>query len=234
MQENNDFKAFKEAKSWFFKPDASVVFKETSNLRLSDEFKETFPVLTSIVQKARTTSLEIDEVEYLLFAWNNKDNLVCGWLNKVEKSENISNELIPEHELMLCNIGGIQESFNQPEVWLGNNQDFMFIGSACFKGIGGWDEYYSMLCEEGGFEQIDYSGFLTFVEEANGGMTMYDINTKKVVIFSHDHCFTNVDFMEKQPEYTFHTIHAVETFTDYVEEVAVQWKAQLTGRDLVK
>lgn len=231
MQENDDFRAFKEAKSWFFKPDASILFKEKRDLRLSEEFKETFPGLSSIAEKARTTILEIDGEEYLLLAWNNKDDQICGWLNKIEDPESFFCELIPEHELLLRNIGGIVESFNQPEVWLGNNQDFMFTGSACFKGIGRWEEYYSMLCEEGGFEQIDYSQFLTFVEEANGGMTMYDTYTKKVVIFSHDHCFTNVDFMEKQPEYTFHTIHAVETFIDYVEEVAAQWKVQLIGSD---
>lgn len=231
MQGNNDFKAFKETKSWFFKPDSSVLFKEKIDLRLSEEFKETFPELTSIVGKSRTTFLEIDGEEHLLFAWNNKDDQICGWLNKIENSESFFCEPIAEHELMLRNIGGIVESFNQPEVWLGNNQNFMFLGSECFRGIGGWEEYYSMLCEEGDYEQIDYTRFLTFVEEANGGMTMYDTFTKKVMIFSHDHRFTNVDFMEKQPEYTFHTIQAVETFIDYVEEVAAQWKVNLKESD---
>jgi hypothetical protein len=51
------------------------------------------------------------------------------------------------------------------------------------------------------------------------------------MIFSHDHRFTNVDFMEKQAEYTFHTIQAVETFIDYVEEVAAQWKVNLKESD---
>ena len=60
---------------------------------------------------------------------------------------------------------------------------------------------------------------------------MYDPFTKKVMIFSHDHRFTDVDFMDNQPKYTFHTIQVVETFIDYVEKVAAQWKVNLIDRD---
>ena len=81
-----------------------------------------------------------------------------------------------------------------------------------------------MTCEDEQKEEIDYSDLLAFVYEANGALTLYDPDTKKVLLFSHDHSFGNVEFMENQPEYTFHTFKNADSFTDYVEELAKQWK----------
>ena len=64
---------------------------------------------------------------------------------------------------------------------------------------------------------------LAIISEANGALTMYEPETRKVFLFSHDHCFDNVDFIENQPEYTFHRFKNVSTFTEYVEELADQW-----------
>lgn len=132
-------------------------------------------------------------------------------------------ELIEEHELLLRNIGGIQETFNQPENAFSNNQNFMFIGSECSRGIGSWDDYYLMRCEDEHKEAIDYSNLLAFVYEANGALTLYEPITKKILLFSHDHSFDNVEFLENQPEYTFHTFKNAINFVDYVEELARQW-----------
>ena len=99
----------------------------------------------------------------------------------------------------------------------------MFIGSECSRGIGDWDDYYSMACAEEGKNQIDYTHLLAFAEEANGALTLYDPLTKKVQLFSHDHSFENVDFVKNQPEYTFHTFKNEETFENYVEALAKEW-----------
>ncbi len=99
----------------------------------------------------------------------------------------------------------------------------MFFLFSCLRGIGDWDDYYSMMCEDNNCEKIDSSNYVTFVHEANGAMTMYEPDTKKVYLFSHDHCFDNIDFLENQPEYTFHRFKNVDTFTDYVEELSTQW-----------
>ncbi|MEM9338923.1 MAG: hypothetical protein AAGA66_09360, partial [Bacteroidota bacterium] len=91
------------------------------------------------------------------------DGQICGWLNQQETKEEFKYELIQEHELLIRNIGGIRESFNQPEDSFSNNQNFMFIGSECSRGIGDWDDYYSMTCEEEGKNQINFSNLLAFV-----------------------------------------------------------------------
>lgn len=98
-----------------------------------------------------------------------------------------------------------------------------FIGSKCTRGIGDWDDYYSEACEHQSKEQIDSSNFISFVYEGNGAPTMYDSHTTEVFLFSHDHSFDNVEFMENQPEYTFHTFKGIKTFVQYVEEIAIQW-----------
>ncbi|WP_347838564.1 hypothetical protein [uncultured Draconibacterium sp.] len=222
MDNNRDFEAFRNDVSWFLKPNSDIVFKD-SELMISEEFKKTFPKLSGLIQKARVSNVEIDSESYILFAWDNVDNQICGWLNKLELADSYKCEMIEEHELLLRNIGGIKESFNEPEDSFTNNQNFVFIGSECMRGIGDWDDYYSMMCEDDKCEKIDSSNYLAFVYEANGALTMYEPESKKVFLFSHDHCFDNVEFIENQPEYTFHKFKNVDTFTDYVEELADQW-----------
>jgi len=97
------------------------------------------------------------------------------------------------------------------------------LGAECSRGIGDWDYYYDTMCADENCDQIDFSHFLVFAQEANGALTMYDPYTKKVLLFSHDHSFDNVDFMKNQPRYTFHTFKEADTFIDYVERLAAQW-----------
>ena len=220
---NKDFEAFKSEVSWFLNPNSQIEFQEQKEMRLSEEFKDTFPKLAELIRKSRQTYLKIDNINYILFAWDTLDGQICGWLNQQETEEEYKCELIEEHELLIRNIGGIRESFNQPEDSFSNNQNFMFIGSECSRGIGDWDDYYSMTCKEEGKNEIDYSNLLAFVYEANGTLTLYNPSTKKVLLFSHDHSFENVEFMENQPEYTFHTFKSVVTFEDYVEALAREW-----------
>jgi hypothetical protein len=221
---NADFDAFKSDVSWFIKPKSKIEFLHLNNIRLSEEFRSTFPELSKLIDKSRQTHLTIDSEKYILFAWDTKEGKICGWLNKQENSDEFKCELIEEHKLLLRNIGGIRESFNQPEGSFSNNQNFMFVGSECSRGIGDWDDYYSMTCIDDQKEEIDYSNLLAFVYEANGALTLYDPDTRKVLLFSHDHSFDNVEFMKNQPKYTFHTFKKADNFTDYVEELARQWQ----------
>ncbi|QNR25141.1 hypothetical protein [Croceimicrobium hydrocarbonivorans] len=220
---NKDFKVFKSEVNWFLSPDSKIEFQKQKEIRLSEEFKGTFPNLTKLILKSRATFLSIDTINYILFAWDTLDGKVCGWLNQQEAEQEFKCELIQEHHLLLQNIGGIRESFNPPENSCSNNQNFMFIASECSRGIGDYVNYYPTMCEEEGKHQIDYSTLLAFANEANGALTMYDPKTKKVFLFSHDHCFENVEFMENQPEYTFHTFKKVVIFEDYVEDLAKEW-----------
>jgi hypothetical protein len=222
MVTNNDFKTFQKEVSWFLKPTSNIRTKE-SDIRLSIEFKETYPKLTLLIEKARVTSVDIDQVEYLLFAWDSKADLICGWLNKIDEPESCFAELMPEHELIIRFIGGMRETFNNPETSFADNQNFMFSGTECSRGIGDWDQYYHMACEEENYTPIDFNNFIVFAKEANGALTMYNPDNKTVLLFSHDHCFDNVNFMDNQPQYTFHSFKGVDTFIDYVEELATQW-----------
>ena len=220
---NSDFEAFKSDITWFLNSNSKVEFQDQHELRLNEDFRSTFPELTNLIQKSRQTFLTIDSIDHIIFAWDTKDQQVCGWLNQQETCAEFKCELIVEHELLLRNIGGIRESFNQPEDSFTNNQNFLFIGSKCSKGIGDWNDYYSTTCEEDEKDQIDYTNFISFVYEANGALTLYEPKTKEVFLFSHDHSFENVEFMENQPEYTFHRFKNARNFTQYVEEMASQW-----------
>ncbi len=220
---NQDFEAFKTEISWFLNSNSKVEFHEQNEIRLSEKFRSTFPMLTELISKSRQTILKIDNISYILYTWDTLDGQICGWLNQQENKEEYKCELIEEHQLLLRNIGGIRESFNEPEDSFSNNQKFMFIGSECSRGIGDWDDYYSMTCEEEGKDEIDYSNLLAFIYEANGSLTLYDPPTKRVFLFSHDHSFDNVEFVDNQPEYTFHTFKNVVTFENYVEALAEEW-----------
>lgn len=227
MIKHQDFETFKTEISWFVKANTEISFLENKEFELSKEFEITFPKLTSLIEKARITHLEINKELYILFAWNNKEEQICGWLNKIENTEKYENIFIDEHILLLKNIGGIKESFNQPKYSFSNNQNFMFIGSECKIGIGDYDDYYLMRCKEEGMTQMNYSHLVAFVYEANGSLTLYDPKTKNVLLFSHDHSFDYVEFLENQPQYTFHSFKKAKTFKEYIEELATQWNEQI-------
>jgi hypothetical protein len=48
---NQDFEAFKSYMPWFFEPSSTVVVS-AHELRISEEFKQTFPLLTRLVESA--------------------------------------------------------------------------------------------------------------------------------------------------------------------------------------
>ncbi|MCD0489939.1 hypothetical protein LPB86_16980 [Pedobacter sp. MC2016-14] len=225
---NIDFETFKNEISWFFDQSDEVEFLDSvKEIHLSDNFENTFPVLTALLKQARVLNLKINNQLFKLFSWTNKDGSSCGWLNKIEKEDISELQLIEEHKLLLKEIGGIQESYHQPEESLCNNQNFMFIESECSLGIGGFEEYYEEMCNEEGKEPIDFKHFICFVEEANGNATVYNPKSKDVFLFAQDHCFENVESVENQPEYTFYKINDVNNFVDYVETLASEWRNEI-------
>lgn len=223
---NKDFEAFKERLSWLIHPSQIDNVSETT-ISLSSQFTDTFPFLTDLIAKARVLSLDIDNQPHRLISWTHKDHHSFGWLNKIESDFISPLPLIEDHKLLLKEIGGIRESFNQPFPSLSNNQEFMFLASECSAGINDWEDHYEDLCKSENKVPLDYRDFISFVIEANGNSTLYDPQTKKVFLFAHDHAFDNVDFVENQPEYTFHTFHNIVYFTDYVEALAQEWKKEV-------
>ena len=225
---NEDFEEFKKDISWFISQSDKIDFLDTeTEIELTEKFRNTFPILSNLISKARILTLTINNQLYKLFSWTNKNGLSCGWLNKIEQNTSSQLPIIEEHRLLLNEIGGIQESYNEPEPSLSNNQNFMFIESECSLGINDWDDYYEELCAEKNVEPINYKNLVCFVVEANGDATTYDPKTKEILLFSHDHCFDNVEVLENQPEYTFHTINGVVNFVDYVETLATEWKNEI-------
>lgn len=233
--DNNDFDIFKQEISWFIKPTDNIELTK-GELNLSDNFFLTFPTLHKLVSKARVLDVALTRqnkrTTYKLLSWTDSENLKSGWLCKFDKEET-EIEILPEHQLLVDNIGGIQESYKQLDdeaEMLTDNQNFLFIKSECTKGIGGWDDYYEEMCNEEQKPLIDYKDFVCFVQEANGDVTLYDPKTKEVMLFAHDHCFENVEFLENQPEYTFHKINGITTFIDYTETLAQQWLDNIVER----
>ena len=225
---NEDFEEFKKDISWFISQSDKIDFLNTeTEIELTEKFCNTFPILSNLISKARILTLTISNQLYKLFSWTNKNGLSCGWLNKIEQNTNSQLPIIEEHRLLLNEIGGIQESYNQPEPSFSNNQNFMFIESECSLGINDWDDYYEELCEEENVEPINYKNLVCFVVEANGDATTYDPKTKEIFLFSHNHCFDNVEVLENQPEYTFHKINGVVNFVDYVETLAAEWQNEI-------
>lgn len=73
---NKDFEAFKAEVSWFLNSNSQVQFEEQKEMRLSEEFKDSFPKLTELILKSRQTYLTIDNINYILFAWDTIDGQI--------------------------------------------------------------------------------------------------------------------------------------------------------------
>lgn len=125
--------------------------------------------------------------------------------------------------MLLSEVGGIKESYNQPDGAFTNNHEFLFIQSLCHQGLGYVKKYYIEACDEKGVLPMPDENLICFAQEANGGQTLYDHVTKQVYLFSHDHAFDYLSVLPGQPEYTFHTINGVSDFKDYVELLSKHW-----------
>jgi len=212
---------------WFFTDTDDVTIYDVE-LSFSDRFAPLFPELHKLLLSAESQLLELnreDEIsKFYLFSWENTIGEKSGWLCKIE--EEIQLEIPEELEILIRNMGGIQESYSEivdDEQRFTDNQNFLFIASELRKGAGLWEEFYLDLCKDENKTPIDTSDLIRIAEEANGNETFFDLKTTQMLIFAPDHDFEYVTVLENQPEYTFYTINEVTTIVDYVETLAKQW-----------
>ena len=213
--------SFQTARPWLF---FRLQVAETSirNIYLSDIFQQQFPLLSRLLNSAEALNVHVNDQPHILYTWNRTDGATCGWLCKVEEAR-LDISFIPEHRMLLSEMGGIQESYGYDEKDLALCQFFLFTGSRCEYGIESHKMYYEEICFNKGYTPLPTDQFITFVIEGNGNRTLYDPATGKVLLYAFDHNFNYVTPVPHQPEYTFYTIHGVDTFTDYVELLARQW-----------
>jgi hypothetical protein len=217
-----EFEDFKSCNPWFLKPYDKVRLTEGS-ITPNTEFASIFPNLNKLITSTRVLNVAINKDHYKLYSWIAKDGKNCGWLCQFEDPNLTDIELLLQHQLLLTTMGGIKKCYNEPDGSFTNNQNFLFIKSKCKRGPSYWTEYYHDMCQEEGIQPIPVDDLVSFVYEANGAQTLYDLKTGQVYLFSHDHNFDYVNFMQGQPKYTFHYINGVKSFTQYVETLATQW-----------
>lgn len=227
---NKDFVIFKKECSWFVEHTDKTEIKEVE-ISYSEDFSKTFPALFELLIKARTADIVLIRTKkkketihnYRLYSWNTKNGHTAGWLCRIEVDRPV--EILSEHQLLIDNIGGIEESYAEaPETEkLTDNQNFLFIKSECEPVDEDWLDYYLDICEEEDLQPLGTENFLAFAVEANGNRTFYDLKTKQVLLFAPDHDFGYVTEAANQPEYTFYTINEVVDFVGYVEKLAKQW-----------
>ena len=129
-----DFDNFKNDQ-FFFDPEeqVSVVAGE---LALSQEFAKTFPTMHKLVSQARVLDVTIRDIKYKLLSWPHGNNS-CGWLCRFEAEDAYEDDVtfLPEHELLVKNIGGIVQVYNKADSYM-NNLCFFFLKSLCEPGLG--------------------------------------------------------------------------------------------------
>ncbi|RYG25713.1 MAG: hypothetical protein EOO01_42520, partial [Chitinophagaceae bacterium] len=126
---NEDFYSFKKDNPYFFSERDKVVFTGNgAGIRGSLQFQNTFPILSQLLAQSRVLYFSVNGHDYRLVSWTKKDNQSCGWLNKAGDGSFANLNLIDEHQILLRELGGIEESYNPPESSLSNNQTFMFTG----------------------------------------------------------------------------------------------------------
>lgn len=223
----NNFLKFCSQIPWFFNESDGISIHDIE-ITFSYDFTKVFPNLYQLLSRADTDLIELERdkeiSKFYLFTWKNTDGETSGWLCKIE--EEIQFDIPNDLELLIKNIGGIQESYSEildDEQRFTDNQNFLFIASEFRKDIGLWNEFYLDLCKEENKIPIDTANLLRIAEEANGNETFLDLNTSEVLLFAPDHDFEYVSILKNQPEYTFYKIKKVSTIVDYTEILAKQW-----------
>lgn len=223
MKIQHDFESFKDNnRSLFFK--VKEYKYEEGLLDLDSEFNATFKYLGNLLHQARVLDVRLDSNMYKLLSWTDKETLEpYGFLVKLEVID-INLPFIHNHKLLLKNLGGIFETFNQrDEFYMAINQNFIFLQSGCRKGLGDWRMIYEDICRKKDKNPVDTEDWIMFALEANGNRTFYDPVTEEVFLWAPDHNFNFITPLPGQPEYTLYTINGINTFTDYVETLAQQW-----------
>lgn len=200
---------------------------ESGKPEFSKEFQTTFPSLYTLLAKARVIEFAINQNQvFRQYIWQHKDGTSSGWLCQMEHCVPQGRNLIDEYILLATNMGGLIRNWrkNKAVETLIDANEFTFLMKDSYPGIGSWDENYKLRCQEDGVNPLDLTNFVSFALEANGNVTFYDIDTRKVYLYAHDgYSPLNITLVKGQPEYTIHTIDGIGSFTDYVEQLAKQW-----------
>lgn len=212
---------------WFFRNKKISGITKTM-LDLHQHFRDTFPVTSKLLDLSKVTECQIDDCLYRLYEWRTKNGNSCGWVCRIEVE--IPNlELINEHLLLLKYIGGIEESWDQyDETEIKSpftlNQNFMFIGAKCSRGMGLNKKAYLEECRRQNLEPLKMlDDLIVFAKEANGNLTFYDSNDGEVYLYAHDHNFNYVESIIGQPDYSFYRITGCSSFIEYVEKLSSDW-----------
>lgn len=197
----------------------------------SPEFIELFPEMNRLLQSSVVIDFTIDNNQkFRQYIWIKSDKSTVGWLCRLEHCIPQGRNIIDEHALLSCQVGGIidywvNKSYEIDTDTFIDNNNFTFSLVNSGTGIGGWEKLYLSACENEELVPLDTSDFVTFALEANGNTTFYNKNTKEVFYYAHDGYFPiDIFSINGQPEYTIHKFDGIETFTDYVETLAVQWQ----------
>ncbi len=147
-----DLQDFLSNITWFFREPKKLLVIGERHFQGSIEFENTFPLLTSLLKKARITKVQYENTTYELFGWTGYVGDSMGWLceEPVYLKDN-TKSLHPDHVLLLQNFGGITERWNEPEdTWL-CNLNYALPYDYAEEGFNGWEEPFLEYCEEEGF-----------------------------------------------------------------------------------
>ena len=224
----NDWNAFTESVPWFLDMQQAVTVEDSRpGLTVSAAFQECFPVLSSLLNRAKVTGVTIDSARYDLLGWNSHDGFRVGWLCPA-LGDPAPNNLVEEHRLLLSEFGGISERFNEPEdTWLLNHNEALTLREAQHDASFMAD--YRWAFEDPGIPvPIAFSDYYAIAREANGNTTLCHRKSGDVILFATDHAHKHVTPLKGCPDYTLYTIDDTPTFVDWVEEIARQWKSHIT------
>ncbi|WP_294820123.1 hypothetical protein [uncultured Flavobacterium sp.] len=131
--------------------------------RLSDDFKDVFPTLAKLLQKARITRIaSIGSGNFYLLGWSYGYGHFGGLMP--EPGQLPDNTILPEHELLLRNFGGFID-------WFGDSIDSNYFSGA--------DNFELAAAEIAAFEDSGRN-FIQFTKEVNGDFFCYNTRTTEV------------------------------------------------------
>lgn len=202
---------------------------------LSAEFRDTYPTLSRLLDRARVSHWKIDGQAHRLFAWTDYKGEAFGWLNVLEPESAWKPGLIAPHRLLLREVGGIREqffSFNHSSDPFFSSMAGSFTGSACPPACDYWGGSYDEYCYVNDRAPVDIRAWIAFSYAGNGDFIAYNPADERVYIFAHDYGFgfEGITPLEGQPECTLYTIDGVTSFVDYVENLAEAWYGQISSR----
>lgn len=223
---NRYINAFLSDVTWFAKATDIELIKE-EEIIVPYDFTSKFPQMSELLKQAIKLEIVVKKKRkeiYWLICWT-KGNIIRGWLCLPPECK-IGKRLPKSYQIVLNVFGGIIESFglNSENNFLLNMDSVLCLKDA-MHGIDGWENYYYGCCEqESVTPKIDLKKLIVIAREANGNLTLCDSESEEILLFAHDHNFTNVVIYDNCPEYTFYKIRECSTFQIWLEKIALQWR----------